>query len=384
MITTKILCVDDDANLLAGIQRNLRKRFDLETTVDSLQALQLMKRNGPYAVVVADMQMPGINGIEFLNLARQQCPDTVRIMLTGNADQGTAIEAVNQGQIFQFLTKPCPSDHLAKVLDDGLARYRQVMAERELLEQTLNGSVKVLMETLALVDAGVFGRSQTLRDYTRQLAQTMQLPFTWELELAAMLSQIGFVSVPPALNQKARAGFGLTGAERDILSRVPQVGSDLLTNIPRLKTVARIVLYQGKHFDGSGLPLDSIKGAEIPIESRIITALTDLIQLESGRIPKFKALEQMRQSPGRYDPEVLDAMCRSFELGPQNATAPQTSGKAVQAIELRPGHMLLSDIKTLDDVLIVTAGNRITPLLLERLKNFAAIGGLKEPIYIAI
>ena len=347
-----------------------------------LDALKSLEHNGPYAVIVADMQMPNLNGVEFLNIARQKCPDTIRVMLTGNADQKTATEAVNRGHIFQFLNKPCPPDKLAQILSDGVKKYRIVMAERELLENTLNGSVKVLMEILALSDPISFGRSQTVRDQARQVAKTMGLATTWELELAAMLCPIGCVSLPPELNKKSRSGLDLNGAEKDAVARMPLVGSDLLTNIPRLQSVARIVLYQNKNFDGSGFPSDSLHGAEIPIESRIIRVLSDLAHLETKKSARFKGMEHLRGQKGLYDPQVMDAVARVFQLESCTDAAAQKEPLALGMDELRPGQVLTADIHTNQEVLIIAAGTKITPLILERLRNFASLSGLRLPIYV--
>ena len=382
-MTTKVLCVDDNVTMLECISASLEKQFPVDTAVSGQQALERMDCDGPYAVIVSDMQMPGLDGIQFLNLARQKSPDTIRIMLTGNPDTRTAIEAVNQGQIYQFLDKPCSLEALAQAVANGVKQYRLVAAEHELLEKTLNGSLKVLTEVLALIDPFAFGRSQTLRDYARLAAEAMQLPFTWELELAALLSPIGFISVPPALTQKARGGFGLSFVEQEILIRVPQVGSDLLANIPRLESVARIVLYQNKRFDGAGFPLDALKGEEIPLGSRIIKVLADLIQLESKKIPKSKALEKMQYQTGWYDPRVLEAVIRAFHLAITSPVIECPNARAVPFVELNPGQLLMSDVTTKDDALVVTAGTRVSALMLGRLKNFAALRGLKEPIYVA-
>src|SRR6266481_5372243 len=130
-MSAKILCVDDEANVLEAYQRNLRKRFSIDTALGGEAALALIGSQGPYAVIVADMQMPGMNGVEFLTLAREKAPDTVRIMLTGNADQKTAVEAVNKGQIFQFLNKPCPPEMLGTALANGVRQYSLITAERE-------------------------------------------------------------------------------------------------------------------------------------------------------------------------------------------------------------------------------------------------------------
>jgi len=191
------------------------------------------------------------------------------------------------------------------------------------------------------------------------------------------------VSLPAELNQKARTELSLTGAEKDAMARVPQVGHDLLSKIPRLEAVARIILYQNKNYDGTGFPSDAVKGDEIPMEARIIRALTDLARLEAKKIPKFKALEQLRQQPGHYDLKVLDATARCFEL--ETATQPDVVVKSPVALDfpgLHAGHVLAADIMTVQNILIVGAGTKITPLILERLRNFASLSGLKLPIHV--
>src|SRR5437870_13752231 len=120
-MSEKILFVDDDANILAALQRQLRKQFSIHTSTDASRALESFETSGPYAVIVSDMRMPGMDGVQFLSKVRQRAPDSVRIMLTGNADQQTAVDAVNEGAIFRFLTKPCSTEVLACVLSAGIA-----------------------------------------------------------------------------------------------------------------------------------------------------------------------------------------------------------------------------------------------------------------------
>jgi response regulator RpfG family c-di-GMP phosphodiesterase len=379
-MSSKVLCVDDNPNVLAALKRNLRKRFDIVTAEGGELALEIMDHNGPYAVIVADMQMPGMNGIELLTRVQRKAPDTVRIMLTGNADQRTPVDAVNLGQIFRFLNKPCPIETMIQTLEDGIKRYHLIVAERELLTNTLNGSVKVLMDVLALVDPVSFGRSQTMRHNARQLAAALSAQFTWELELSALLSQVGVVSLPPKLVEKARRGLQLEAAEEAMLHRVPQVGADLLANVPRLEPVARIVRYQDKRFDGSGIPADSLKGDQIPLEARIIKVLADLAQLESRANSKVQAMAEMRSRTGWYDPTILEAAARCFQLSP--VSPPSTCARARVISELRPGDVLRSDVRTRDGILVAAAGIRLSALQLERLRNFASVMGLKEPIYV--
>jgi serine phosphatase RsbU (regulator of sigma subunit) len=144
-LTDKILFVDDDANLLASFRRQLRKQFQIETAIGGSEGLDLVEQNGPYSVIVSDFRMPHMDGIEFLTRVREIAPDTVRIMLTGNADMQAAIQAVNEGNIFRFLTKPCSADVLGESLNTGIEQYQQVTREREYNEKSRH-SMALAME----------------------------------------------------------------------------------------------------------------------------------------------------------------------------------------------------------------------------------------------
>lgn len=121
----KVLLVDDDAMLLAGLKRQLRNQFRIETALSGKEALERIEEKGPFAVIVSDYFMPGMNGIEFLCRVKKTDPDTVRMMLTGSGDVSTAIQAVNEGSIFQFHPKPCPPDTLGKAIQSGIEVYRK-------------------------------------------------------------------------------------------------------------------------------------------------------------------------------------------------------------------------------------------------------------------
>ena len=155
----KILCVDDEPNILNAYKRALRGTFLIETAAGGAEGLAILKGPDPFAVVVSDMRMPGMDGVEFLREVKQIVPDTVRIMLTGNSDQQTAIDAVNRGSIFRFLTKPCSPEDLSQAIDAAIQQYRLVMAEKELPEKTLTGCVKTLTDILSLVNPTAFSRA---------------------------------------------------------------------------------------------------------------------------------------------------------------------------------------------------------------------------------
>jgi response regulator RpfG family c-di-GMP phosphodiesterase len=378
----EILFVDDEPNLLTGIQLSLRKEFVIDTALGGAKALALISGQSPYAVVVADMQMPGMNGIEFLTELEKTSPDTVRIMLTGNADQKTASDAVNQGHIFRFLTKPCPPEELIPALHAGLKQYRLVTAERDVLERTLNGSARMLSDILAMHDAHSFGKSQRLREYMRAFAEHLQLRQTWDLELAAMLSQIGCVTIPQAVLEKSRTGRPLAGAEDDMMSRVPQIGYKLLSHIPRLESVAAVVLYQNKNFDGTGFPSDKIAGEDIPIGARILRVLQDLLVHESAKASKSNVLESMTRFPGRYDPRVAEAVAAVFDDCVVRTIPVEAQGRPVGIKNLRVGCTLAAGVCTRNGAMIVPAGACISPMLMEKLRNFAELGDLVEPMLV--
>lgn len=378
----KILCVDDDANILAGFQRSLRKEHALDIALGGAAGLAMMREKGPYSVIVADMRMPGMSGIEFLQEAERLAPDTVRLMLTGNADQKTAADAVNQGHVFRFLTKPCPAGELAGALKAGLNQYRLVTAERELLENTLNGAIAALTGILVMMDPVSFGVGEKLRAHMRRYARFAHLPESWSLELAAMLSQIGYVSIPVKVLVKARSGSALSLEERDMLARVARTGSDLLAHIPRLAGVAKIVLYQGKGFAGTGFPEDGVAGLAIPLGARVLKVLRDFLELEMKGHPRAEAVARLRSETGQYDPEVLDSVVAFLEMEPLDGATEVERPCDAELNELSSGQILRENVETKEGTLIAVAGTVISPLLMEKLRNFDQLVGLKRPIVV--
>ena len=374
-LSLRILCVDDEANVLAAYQRNLHKQFSLDTATSGAGALRLIQSQGPYAVIVADMRMPEMDGVQLLTEVERLAPETIRIMLTGDADQHTAMEAVNRGHIFRFLTKPCAPETLVAALRAGQQQYRLVTAEKELLEKTLNGSVQLLIEVLSLADPAGFGRCQILRDNILTFARHFHLPQTWDLEMGAMLAQIGCVTLPPAVLARWRSGALLNAAEKDLIAHVPEVGAQLLGNIPRLEEVARMVRYQHKNFDGTGWPQDSVTGLDIPIGARLLKVLADLASLEAANKPKDLALQAMQRRLGYYDLAVIQAVSVSLDI-----YLPTAADMAVAVKDLQPGYLILSDVKNVDGILLVKSGATISPLLLARLRAFASLGMLQETI----
>ncbi|MCW8943455.1 MAG: response regulator [Sedimenticola sp.] len=380
-MAARVLFVDDEENILNGIKRQLRKQYAVETALGGPKGLELIKQSEEFAVIVSDMRMPEMDGVQFLKEARELSPHSVRLMLTGNADQQTAIDAVNQGSVFRFMTKPCPVELLIETVDAALEQHRLIKSEKELLEGTVNGSIKLLTDILSMVAPEIFGQLTELRETAREIARAMRLMSTWDIEMAAMLSKIAFVTLPPQTLARVRSHKDLEPSELMVIERLPETSSKLLANIPRLEQVARIVHYQGKNFDGSGFPKDEIGGSDIPLESRILKVLHDLHMHEERGISTSAAIRQMGARPGRYDPEVLKTVgWFLMAMGEEQALLPPIH---VLVAELTAGMVLVNPIETAEGHSLITAGQKLTDAMIQRLVNYHHLHQLKEPIKIS-
>jgi CheY-like chemotaxis protein len=368
----RILCVDDEPNVLHAFERQFRKQFDIHTALGPEIALQKLADEEAFAVVVSDMRMPGMDGAAFLSRVRQQWPDTVRVMLTGQADLESTIAAVNQGNIFQFLTKPCPSEMLARTLQAALEQHRLIMAERELLEGTLRGSIGVLSEILSLVNPSAFGQSHRIRRYVRCMAEELQLADLWQYELAAMLSQIGCVTVPAEVMEKQRAGQPLDDAEKQILASQGKVGHDLLSRIPRLETVAEMVAHQAtENVARQKLPPPVQTGASL---LRIARDFDDRI---ARGAPVEEVLAQMKSSQA-YDAAFVSAL-HKVQLEEAGGEA-----RCVNLTQIKPGMILNYGVLSKTGLLLMAKGQEITPSSIVRLQTFARTVGIAEPISVIV
>ncbi len=372
--TEKILFVDDDPSLVAGLVRHLRKRFHVTPAASGPEGLNLLESEGPFAVVVSDFRMPGMDGVRFLARVREASPDSVRVMLTGYADLDMAVHAVNDGHIFRFLTKPCPPEALTKALDAALEQHRLVTAERILLQRTLHGSIKVLTDLLALASPAAFGRAMRVRKRARDVAARLDMPDPWRVELAAMLSPLGCVAMPPDALEKVYLGKPLGPGEEQMFEKHPQLGHDLIAKIPRLETVAEIVAYQEKKYNGLGVPHDEIAGERIPLGARILKLVLDFDTLESSGSQKAEALEQLSNRTGWYDPRVLAAFAELLSAEIENEVW------SVGLDELKVGMVTVDDVRIDTGLIVLARGQEITEPLLERLGHFARRAGIEEPI----
>ncbi|MFK8029334.1 MAG: HD domain-containing phosphohydrolase [Gammaproteobacteria bacterium] len=362
----QILFVDDEPNVLRSIQRSMRKRYILKTADSGKHALEIIEQEGPFAVIVSDMQMPEMNGAELLSKVRELSPHTVRIILTGNADQQTAVDAINQGDILRFLNKPTSSEEIANAVDAGLKQHRLIKAEEELLEKTLKDSIQVLTDILALANPEIFGRCSRIKARTIAVIRKLGFADSWEFESMAMLSQIGCVSLQSDLMKKIHTGKRLTDQERLEFAGHASSGAQLIGKIPRMESIAETIRYQRKNFDGSGSPRDDVKGEQIPLGARILRAVIDLDVLVAAGHDVHEALSRMRKAPERYDPRVFEAL--------ECSQSPERSLRKVHVENLTSEMQLADDLSTSSGALLVAMGQATTSSVRNHLMTYSERG----------
>jgi len=379
-MTQKILFVDDEENILLAYARSLRKRFQMDTALGGKEALYRLNNEGPYAVLITDMRMPGMDGVQLLEEVRKRSPETVRLMLTGNSDQQTAMEAVNKGAIFRFLSKPCDSEDLARALTAALEQHRLITVEKDLLERTLKGTILMLGELLSMLDPASFGRSQQVADLAKQIADDMAMEKTWMMEVSAILAHIGLHTLPPSVLAKLQSGAFLGGVEREMCHRIPEIGANLIRCIPRLDDVASIVYYAQKNFNGTGFPIDDVKGDLIPEGARILRVASDFVTLLAQKGSTAAAIQDMSSRLAWYDPRVIQTL--RVLLSNREDLDSKAPVRAVAFEELLVGQRLAEDVETLQAWLVLPKNTVIGRTHLEKLRNFHRLAGLKEPMFV--
>jgi len=372
----KVLFVDDEPNVLQSIRRGLRKQFDVHTAEGGDAAMQLLREKNDFAVIVSDMRMPGMNGVELLSQVKQLWPDTVRMMLTGNADQETAVDAVNHGDIFRFLNKPCENVALGEAVKDAIRQHTLITAERDLLENTLRGSIKALAEVLSLTNPEVFGRTTRHKHLMSRLATTMKLADIWQFESVALMSHLGCVTIAEELVKRKAGGFQLSAEDMQEFVTHARVGADLLAAIPRMDVIAESVRHQERNFDGTGYPADGPSGEDIPLGARLMRVILDFDAFESSGMNGTDALNRLRQQPGHYDPAVLAAL--ETLLGEAGTEAPVLTSIG----SLTDVMILAADVRTSTDVLLVAKGQEATSSVRRHLQNFLSQGLISNEVLV--
>jgi CheY-like chemotaxis protein len=329
-------------------------------------AIESLKTVEPYAIVVSDQRMPGMDGVTFLSHIRALAPGTIRVLLTGQADMESAIAAVNEGNIFRFLTKPCATAVLLKALGACMEQHRLIAAGKVLLEQTLRGSIRALLDILSLANPIAFGRATRVRRSVEQLMAHFGIRERWPVEVAAMLSPVGCVTLPPATLEKLFKSHAMTAAEQEMIDRMPSFVDKCLANIPRIEPVREILRLYPRPFGDSSNSSGASADSELPWGARALKLALDLDFLESGENRADYPFAIMRGRAGCYGSVMLEALAKL-----------RGDAQGIQMVELQIRDLVIGmvfgeDLKSASGVLLVARGQEVTAGLLERLRNFPA------------
>lgn len=368
-----ILFVDDQQGALHAFERQFRKDFSLRTATSAAKALAELQE-GQFAVLVSDMCMPGMDGIQLLARVKKLYPDMVRIMLTGDSDPQTAIEAVNSGEIYRFLTKPCNPQTLRNALEQAIRQFNLVTAEKELLNQTLKGSIRVLTELLSLANPTVYSRGYRVKDTVVRIVQQLRLERQWQYEIAALMSQIGCVTIPEDILKRLQAGSALTSKERSMYHNHPKVGAELIGKIPRLALVASMVEHQLLAYDEFLEDPARLLSEEEQTGAQILKVAIDHDSMLVQGVTHSQAIQEMKMKKGVYNPEIMNILSKSH-----------VENEPVKIVTLNfedilPGMVADEDILAGNGAMIISRGQEITWPVIQELTNYLDHIGIRNPI----
>lgn len=376
MSRPRILLVDDEPLVLEGLTVRLGRRARVETATSGRAGLDLMA-GAAFDVVISDMRMPEMDGAAFLAAAAELAPDTIRMLLTGQADLDSAIAAINEGRIFRFLTKPCPPEQLTGALDAALEQRRLIDAERVLLRETLAGSIRALTQVMAFARPAAVGSSERIKRRLADLGAAMGEE-SWQAETAAIFSQMGSLLLPAQVAERHYAGRPLSPADRALVEQMPGRAADLLGDIPRLEEVREI------------LRTCATASPDAPWGARALSAVLELDALEARGLAETDAIAALREPPGRHDPLIVGHLARL--VGARSAIAPRRAPHApaehgpcpLGIRDLRPGMILAADVVDRQGRTLLARGMEITPGLQRRIAEIAGHVELGGPIEIEL
>ncbi|MEM9070675.1 MAG: response regulator [Myxococcota bacterium] len=362
-----VLCVDDEPSVLEGLELHLRKKCSVFSATSGAEGLALLEAH-EFAVVMSDMRMPGMNGAEFLAAVRDRAPLPTRILLTGQTDLQSAIAAINEGQIFRFLTKPCTPTQLRSVFEDAVAQHRLVTSEKQLLEETVHGSIKALIGVLGVTQPLAFGRASRLEGYVAQICEELALTPSWPLEVAAMVLQLGTIVLSEETAEKLYYGKPLEPQEQARVDEGPQTVQRLLGSIPRLEPVVAIV-------EAMGTKRRRL-GPELRRSVEILSLANDFDVLIAQGMNDADALGAIRHRE-EHPNELVDAFAR------------KRGGDAAQEIReipigaVREGMVFVHDVKTHVGTLLVPRGFEVTKSFVARVHGYPR-GFVPELVRVAV
>lgn len=367
----RVLLIDDERSILSAYARLLRGEVDLVTARGGDEAFQAVQASeAPFAVVLCDLKMPGPDGIEVLSRIRSISPDTVRVLFTGQADLAAAVEAVNTGEIFRFLRKPCLPDVMRACIGACVRQHRLLTAERELFERTVAGTVRLLSELMALVSPSGSARAGRLRRYVRHMADAMGLKEVWQFELAAVLSSLPTLSLEHQAFNRYASSQPRTPEERRAFEAQADIAASLVAHVPRLESIAAMINAGA----GDAAAPTAREAAAIATGAALLRVASAYdVEMVRGAQPAA-ALAALHANRDIFPPRMVSA------LATLPTPAPLTHAAEVTVGQLSTRMVLDCDVRSTSGLLLAPQGQQVTPTLLDLLQGYHRLVGVVEPI----
>jgi CheY-like chemotaxis protein len=344
-MNNKILCVDDEDSILRGFQLNLRKDFELHLASDGVEGLEVFDKEGGFALVLSDMRMPRMNGADMLAEIKKRDHEVSTILLTGHTDFDSAMAAVNDGNVFRMLSKPCPPERLIKVLNDGLEQHDLVRSKRILLDQTLRGAVDALAESLSTAKPLFFGRVQRVRRMANELAEKLAIPNAWRVDVASVFSQLAYLALPENVTEDVYYRKDLTKEVKSLLAKFPEDTRNILNKIPGLEEVEKP--------DG------------VRIAASILKVALDFDYYEEQGYNRSLIVNTLKEREKDYDPKVTKSLSDLIVIAAETSSLQEIS---IEDIDI--GMRLSQELRLDDGFLIAAAGTDVDRQLLKVIRNY--------------
>lgn len=402
----KILCVDDEPNILASLRRLFRQAgFQVLVAGSGAEALHILETEAA-DLVLSDMRMPEMSGAEFLHEVRQRWPERMRILITGQSDMASTIDAINRGEIFRYVPKPWDDSDLLLTVRDALQvqalkrekeRLERLTAEQneelrqlnanletkvmertlalqqthEKLKKTFFTSIRVFSNLIELREISLAGHSRRVADLARKIAAKLEMgaEASQDVFLAALLHDIGKIGFPDDLLVKP--ANQLREKELALYRKHPEKGEQILMALEDLRTAASLLRAHHERYDGTGFP-DGLAAEGIPLGARILAVANDFDALQLGLLSlRRHTLDEAREvivkgCGQRYDPSVVDA----FVQVATEETAPKEVRVSVR--DLKPGMVLARDLVARDGILLLAAEHTLGEALIRQIRQYAA------------
>jgi response regulator RpfG family c-di-GMP phosphodiesterase len=397
-VNTRVLYVDDETSLLSAFSSLFRREgLEIHTLSDSTAIDTMLREHGPFAVVVSDQRMPGLDGVGTLERVRRQSPDTIRVMLTGYADQDDTVRAINTAGVSRYIAKPWDDTLLKHTVHDCIHSFNMVAENRQLtselairntaLEEILEGTVGQTVQLLSHLSnyinmhaARQTERVRTLGTAILKVSRDVSVEELWDIHRALELFNLGIAVLPPWI-QVTLVKEGLWSLARFPVAQNHQLlAYDLLKDIPRFERVARIIQLSQKNFDGSGEPTSvALQGQDLPLGSRLLHILIDLDSLSTEHHRGRTMLQKMQTQKQKYDTGLIALM-----LGQESAMRVSNAKKSVGLDALEEGMILMDDLVTVRGRVMIRAGSEITKPVLRILSQTRQYDPIKEPVTVRV